>query len=355
VDITTQGGQQLFWSDSDASGAGKIVSYNSAGNYGLFTTNGGNIVMAGGAGIASPTGLAYGDFGVNLAWATLNAGTGDITMRGSSVSTGDYGIGLRFFTAASLTGRNITLVGQGATNTSTRLGNWGVGLEAASITGSGTISVTGTGGGSGSTGADNYGVLVFGSTITGTGSGAVTLTGTGGGKSGSGTNNDGVNVSGGSTVKSASGTLTLIGTAGLNGSSEGIAIQANAGITNTLGDASTQTGGITLRANSMYFNSTNTNLVLGTGTLALEPLTANTTVGLGTGSGTLSLGSALFSGSTRVFSDGFSGITIGNSTAGAIAVGGANTFSDSVALVTGGNITLNSGATITSSTQRNRH
>jgi len=47
VDITTQGGRQVFWSDSDANGAGAITSYNSAANYGLFTTNGGDLVMAG--------------------------------------------------------------------------------------------------------------------------------------------------------------------------------------------------------------------------------------------------------------------------------------------------------------------
>ena len=48
VDVTTQGGNQVFWSDSDANGAGAILSTNTTGNYGVFTTNGGDIVMAGG-------------------------------------------------------------------------------------------------------------------------------------------------------------------------------------------------------------------------------------------------------------------------------------------------------------------
>ncbi|NDF46099.1 MAG: hypothetical protein EB125_10565, partial [Betaproteobacteria bacterium] len=268
VDITTQGGRQVFWSDSDASGAGGIVSINSSANYGLFTTNGGDIVMGGGAGTTLPTGAAYGLQGVNLTLATLNAGSGDISMRGISSATVNYGIGLRFFDNVTLTGRNISLVGQGSANTAASIANWGISFEGGGITGSGAVSLTGTGGGSGSTGADNHGVLLYNASITGTGSGTVTLTGTGGGKSGSGTNNDGLRFLGGTTVKTATGALTLIGTAGLNADSDGISMDAS-GVTNTLGDATTQSGRITLRGNKLSFTGNGTNQVLGTGTLAI--------------------------------------------------------------------------------------
>jgi hypothetical protein len=344
VDITTQGGKQVFWSDSDASGSGSIISVNASSNLGFFTSNGGDIVMGGGAGTTVPTGAAYGLQGVNLSYATLNAGsTGDISLRGASSGGASYGLGLRLYVAANLTGRNITLVGQGATSSGTYANNWGIDLEGASIIGSGAISITGTGGGSGSTGNDNHGVFVYGSTVTGTGSGTLTITGTGGGKSGAGTNNDGVNVAGGSTLKTTSGTLTLIGTAGLNGSSEGIAFND---ATTTLGDATTQLGGITLRANSLSFGTLATDHIVGKGSLSIEPLTANATLGIGTGSGVLTLANSLFSGSSRMFADGFSSIILGSANTGDITVGGANTFVDSVSLVSGSNITINSGATI---------
>lgn len=89
--------------------------------------------------------------------------------------------------------------------------------------------------------------------------------------------------------------------------------------------------------------------VSGAGALSIVPYTSGTSIGLAGGTGTLALAASLFSGGSRAFTDGFSSITIGDSTSGAVTVGGALTLTDSAAIVSGGTITINSGASITDS------
>jgi filamentous hemagglutinin family protein len=342
--VSTTGGNVTYWADSDNNGSGNILlSAGTSTNNTSITTSGGAITLGGGT---DPlTGYAKGanttgadSFGVNLAgYGKLNAGTGTISLRGSTAETaGNYGIGVRLINSSSLIGGDISLTGIGSANTGSFANNWGVSMELAStITASGTLAITGTGGGGNSTGGSNLGIYLTGSTLTS--SGAMTLTGTGGGKSGDTGGNKGVYVYGGSTVVSGAGAMTLIGTGGYNGSSEGITLSGNSGQTNTLGSATAnaQTGAITLRADNPWFNFANTNQVLGTGSLTIEPLGTSFTSALTYPVSGLTVGSTL------------SGLTLGkDGNTANITVASATSIAGPIRIY-GGNITLNAGLTAT--------
>jgi hypothetical protein len=144
-------------------------------------------------------------------------------------------------------------------------------------------------------------------------------------------------------IYSTSGAITLRGV----GTSSDTGIQVPVNSTLYLGRKSdgsvTTSGNVRLVANS--FNWSGTGVVAGTGSLTIEPDTAGTTMGVGSGAGTLNLANNLFSG-TSVFKDGFSSIILGSASTGNLTVGGANAFVDNVSMVTGGNLTLASGATV---------
>ncbi|MCA0176127.1 MAG: YDG domain-containing protein [Proteobacteria bacterium] len=242
----------VLWADQDNSGAGSIQVINVP-----ITSNGGDVVMGGGLdGNADgrPDGAAIGDHGIYMDGVALNAGAGNITLRGASnQTTSAWSTGINV-ESSILSARVVTLTGTGATNTGANGGNVGVLLNTSSITASEDLFIGGTGGGSGSTGGDNHGVLILGAgvgTVTGTGSGTVTISGTGGGQAGS-SNNDGVVIND-ATIRSASGALAINGTQGVGSSSEGL--EMNTGV---LGAASGQSGAITVTSNSMYFLGINT-------------------------------------------------------------------------------------------------
>jgi fibronectin-binding autotransporter adhesin len=96
-------------------------------------------------------------------------------------------------------------------------------------------------------------------------------------------------------------------------------------------------GNITLSTDRLSLGGTPTITGTGMGTLTVVPYTAATTIGISEGSGTLSLPATLFS---TYINDGFSDITVGNSTAGAITVGGATTINSNLTLYSANNITL---------------
>ena len=232
----------------------------------------------------------------------------------------------------------------------------GVFLQAATLNaGGGNISIKGKGWQGANwndLAADYYAIGVdvvgytAGSSISTTGNGTITIDGVGGVNYDNTTQSVGINLYSGATANSLStvnGALTLLGTNGSGTSRLSAGIAVDGGLVNI----SSTTGTIGFTADSVSLIS-GTN-VSGGGKLVIQPRTAGTTIGLGTGSGTLSLASSLFSGGTRVFADGFSEITIGNSTAGNLTVGGALAFTDSTILQTNGNITLNAGASITNS------
>ena len=346
VDVTTNGGSVTYWADSDANNQGSIyLVAGTSGNTTSITTSGGSITMGGGSNLL--TGYAYGygntfanSHGINIdSYSTLSAGTGAVILRGASVaSLDDYIIGLRISGAGvSVTGGNLSLSGNAAGAVSANnKGAWGTAIiNGAAVTGSGTIDITGTGGGNTASGS-NYGVWIA-NPVTGTGSGAMTITGIGGG--GTGSNNYGINISNSTTVKSNNASLSLVGRAGSGSNSQGINLGGS-----TLGGAG-QSGGVTFSADTLSLSGSNA--LTTTGTVTFQTFTAGATIGIGTGSGTLSLPATLFSGTSRLVTDGASNIVIGSSTTGAITIGGTTTFTDNVTVQTGSNITLNTGANIT--------
>ena len=223
----------ILWADSNNDNNGGVRLEGATNSRVAISTNGGGIWIGGSNSTASwtpytgATVLTVGDgqaksggsgFAVNLDYASLNAGVGDINISGRSYATGGgYGIGVRMNGAASVIGNNITISGTGSTNGSGKNNNWGVSLEGgSSISGSGAVSVTGTGGGASP--GNNYGVYVAGSAsaISATGTGTVSVTGTAGadGSGNQSNNNHGIYITGGAKISAVDGNVSVTGTGG---------------------------------------------------------------------------------------------------------------------------------------------
>lgn len=288
--ITTQNQAVVFDADSDEDHAGSI----GLGNGTRINTNGGDIILGGGANpLTTP---AYGDgvhsegiVGFNLSnpWngldgSQLDAGGGNITAHGHTDRPSD-GVDLNVNEIWTTTGSGtITIVGSAGPN-----GHQGLVLDRATITTeNGDISVTGTAGGS------SYLALSYqAGNVISTTTGAIHMTGIGG---------------------------------------QGIFLN-----TMTVGGA-TEAGDITLTADTIDLGGGS---LQSSGALTLEPYTAGTIIGVAGGSGALSVPASAFS--TNII-DGFSSVTIGNGTAGAITVGGPITLGNNTAFVSGDDINMDS-------------
>ncbi len=333
VDVSTNSGALTYWADSDNNSTGGItLSAGSSGNRTTITTTGGNIVLGGGSdplvdsawSSTAVQGGVYLDSYTTLDAATGAATAGDISLRGASAVTNiAQGYGTRLVSNSSLAGRNITVVGTGAANTSTNGYNFGIDLGAATLTASGDMSITGTGGTSAGAGTYNVGVYLYDTNLVGSGSGALTLTGTGGNGVGA-AGHYGLWI-GQSTIKSAAGTLTLVGS---SPTYNDYGMFLGAYNTNpTLGAASGQSGNIVLRADKPYFNTSATSSVLGSGTLTVE-------------SSGNSFGSALTI-SNLTLGSGLTGLTVGKSTNTAdITMSSAANIAGPITIY-GGNVNLN--------------
>ncbi|NER34826.1 MAG: filamentous hemagglutinin N-terminal domain-containing protein, partial [Oscillatoria sp. SIO1A7] len=201
-----------------------------------IATNGGNFT-------ATATGLGGSKTGIAISNSTINAGSGNISLTGTSGSSSDSNNdGVRLSSAAALetdTGA-ISITGIAGAADSV---NDGVEIDSASVRSDrGSIAITGTGGGSLSR---NRGILVKNGTIESTGAGSISLTGTG---SSGQHNNDGIVVEGAGSRIAASGTgnITLEGRGGnaTDTSNDGIRIFSGAALETTEGRISiTGTGG----------------------------------------------------------------------------------------------------------------
>ena len=224
--VTSNGGAIVLNSDRDqttTTGGGIVVTAN-------VTSNGGNITLGGGTdpSTTAAIGTATTLDGVRVDGATLNAGAGDISVRGTS--SRDDGVQFENGGVARTTTGNIELTG---ISTATNNAN-GVELEGATTlvtSDQGDITLTGTS----STGD---GVDITDATVSSTGgvvasAGGILINGTTVGS-------DGVFLSGSATVTSVSGMITIEGDATAGGE-DGVHVGSAASVTST-GGAPNATG-----------------------------------------------------------------------------------------------------------------
>jgi hypothetical protein len=241
--ITTNGNDVIFWADSDASGSATVaggVIYVGNGSSVLTGSGAGDIVMGGGADNGGrPGGYAIGQYGLGGGYygliinnSTLNAGMGNVTLRGQgSAGFVDYAIGMRL-EGGSLTGANITIDAIGSIRGASS--NWGLQMNSFDIFGSGDINITGTGGRAGASNADvnQRGIYMYGnSLVQASGSGNITLTGIGGGGTFAQVTSHASNVGilldqANPALTTAGGTITINGTSGRNGNGPGMVLGA---------------------------------------------------------------------------------------------------------------------------------
>ena len=327
--ITSSNGELdvVLWSDTDATNGGYIHLQNTSS----ITTNGGHLWLGGGA--QSNTAWNELTIGDGHAVGTASQGPG-ILLSGTSISTegGHIFIGGKSHTERSEEFRdpigvyfpqlNRTTINSGdgriwieGLSQSTQNGSFSFGIQFESVNASTSHLVT-SNAGSGD---------------------AITLIGTGssGNMTGSVTSGIWFNDSG---VLSATGggNIRLTGTEGLPANGHSDIVFGGTGTINA------SNGDLIINANTLQLG-TNPRLS-GTGALIIQPRTANTTIGIGTGDGTLKVTSANLETN---FVDGFSGITIGSATAGDITIGDATNYNDPLTLKTADNIIMDTNASLT--------
>lgn len=296
----------------------------------LQSVNGAIVVR----GVSQGTGT--GDQGVDITTSGLvrTTGTGDIDMIGRGSGTGG-GVGVYAEFSSILQtagGGNISLTGYGST-IGVNNNNEGVKLYSGSLveiqTGANrTLSLNGTGG----TGQSyNIGVNVLGSTarMGASTTGQLVVTGVGG--NGSVTGNWGVLAEGNGVYESlGASSITFNGTGGTGTDNYGI---KHTGGTNVIGSGS-MTGAINFNADTIDLIGFGGSItVRSSGALNIQPLSAGTTIGVGTGAaGTLSLDSA----EIARLADGFSSINIGRADGTGTITVGAATFTDPLKLINTG-------------------
>jgi filamentous hemagglutinin family protein len=224
ADIVTvgTGAQNVFInSDLDSNGAGGIR----LGSGTVISSNGGNIVLGGGADPANSAavGALQNEPGIQLDNAQLISGAGSISLRGQSgngFNSGKSGLHLLNGSLVQSTTGNISIAGT-ANNSS---GSGGIGgsvngilldgLTTKVTSADGNINLTGTHIGVGTSGF-NQGLKLTGAVVESTGSGNIVLNGTGGAGV---QDNYGIFISGGgkaiSTSASGGGSITLNGISG---------------------------------------------------------------------------------------------------------------------------------------------
>ncbi|MBT9488676.1 MAG: filamentous hemagglutinin N-terminal domain-containing protein [Rubrivivax sp.] len=373
VAVATQGGSAVYRADSDGSGAGMVYLKDGAS----LSTAGGHIWMGGGAGSTTWNGLTVGDGfatggtvipkaellttvaddfknGITLYNASLDSGGGDIALFGRSGSGSDVygymGVYLGYGASVRAGAGDITVQGQASGGTSSSSTGWhyGVLMLPTGNNGSshGTTTVETTSGAVQITASAQHdqaanhsaGLALFTQNAAATAqvlstSGDITLSGQNLNASNPSYGGILATGSGRQQVLSQTGAITLIGSSA-NSAVSGLNLAAGTRIGSD--GSSAASGDITLTADSLTLASTAT--LQSSGSLTLSPSSAGTTVGLGGGSGVLSVPATAFSSS---FVDGFSQISIGRADGtGALTVGSL-TAGDALLLRSGsGGITI---------------
>jgi filamentous hemagglutinin family protein len=338
--ITIQG------TGGDAAGSGHqnygvyIGDYNDASG-GTLSSVDGNVSITGTGGNSSGS----SNNGLVLGTDSLIQATGNAAMYMSGVakgaSSGGYanGVVIEQGTTVSVKNGTLSIFGQGDTSDSGGYDD-GVNMGPGTVetTGTGNISITGTGGGSSSdsTGGDlgvdiqNSGNSLIQSTISN--GGAIIIQGMGGDAGGSGGNNIGVGLAGAS-VTAVNGNISITSLGG--GMSIGWTPQQGTNAVAIGGNATA--GTISLVTDSVSFAAGTT--IETSGNIGVKEYTANTTIGVGTGAGTLSLTDTYLGYFTFGSGNTF---TIGDANAGNITINSANTLlnTGSVTYISGGQITV---------------
>ncbi|MCV6637618.1 Ig-like domain-containing protein [Candidatus Albibeggiatoa sp. nov. NOAA] len=295
-------------------------------------------VTTSGTGAISMTGKGGNSSGGNSGVLILNGSTvqstaasgGSITINGTAGTGGtsnNSNHGVRVNGSGSLVSSvdgDINLTGTAAGGSSSTQNHGLYVDDGGQVIASGNANITGVG--NGGTGQNNqHGVLISGSgSKIQVATGNMDITGTAGGNDGSNSKGQGVRLTGNSDglLSTGSGNIKITGVSGTN-NNDGIRLQSNnAG---TIGGASA-TGTITLIADYIRFDTGA--VIQGSGALTIQPNTAGTSIGLGGGSGTLNLDD----NELGYLQDGFSSITIGDATTGAVDVNSA-TFNDPTTII----------------------
>ncbi len=331
------------------------TSYGGTAGFSLVestATGGGAITINGTGGDSGGSGEFSPGVYVDQVGTRITSVDGNITITGNgSSASGEYMGGAAVAQGASVIGTGnacISITGTShGTDTASNANAYGVDIEDASTvvsTNNGNLSLAGQGS-TASSGNGSYGVMLDGGsgyTVKVTGTGNLTIQGTGGG-TGTGGSNYGVYIEGAAPVYATSGVTTIIGIggSGSGGSNFGFATDSTSG--NKIGTSSTTTGNITLIANDMSVGAL---AVDTTGAITIEPYSTNGTVGVGSGSGNLSVTNASLSDLSS-----YSSLTIGSSAAGNLDINTSTAFTTPVTFMTGsaGNITLDHQITDTAS------
>lgn len=314
----------VLWADTDANGG--YIRTNSGCS---ITTNGGHLWMGGGSGSNTWNGLTVGN-GYALGNELNSNG---ILIIGSSMATNGGNVAL--FGKSRLG----AAVGNDGSAENTNVDGIRISPFASSLinSGAGSIVIEGV-----SQGTDQVALGVeFGSLstvthlITSSASGdAIIITGTGSQSAGTQVNTNGVFVHNGTTISATGGgNIKITGVGGSVGSTQ----QSN--YFSTGSQVNSGSGNLTVSGNTIYLAGS----FSGSGTLTIQPETAGTTIDIGGGTGTLQLPSSLFSTN---FTDGFSGMTIGNAGAGDITVNSV-TFRGNMRLLNAGKVIIGAGQTVT--------
>ncbi|MEI8033708.1 MAG: filamentous hemagglutinin N-terminal domain-containing protein, partial [Chlorobiaceae bacterium] len=363
----------VLWADSDATSGGSICLRGSSS----ITTKGGGLWMGGGSGTSSWTpytggvALTVGDgyatggtaftysgesasggtiSGVFLIDSTLSTAGGNIKIRGDSSAgalSGSTYEGIISYGNLSIDSGSGTIVldalGRGALLNSNAFAiEFGTASPGKSTTitssSSSNPAIYISADASSATQGWRTGLLAYQHpvNILATGGGGITIIGKGG-STYPGITVNSASVGGSLNVLANGGAIQIDGGANgilLNGGST-IGFKASTLITSSSSD-------ITLIADSLTLGSGD--VIQSSGALTIKPYTASTSIGLGSGTGTLKLPASYFSTN---FSNGFSSITVGGATVGsgstftgAISVDGLTFFDNIVLQNASGGITL---------------
>jgi len=278
---------------------------------------GGNISMAASVSIVPSTNFALN----TIFWSDSDATNGGSILLNNPTTITTKGGHLWIGGGSGVVDWNGLTVGNGYAQSTT---GTAVTLNTATIsTSGGDIQIKGE---STSTNKNCYGIGITAGSMN-SGSGNISLYGIGGLATVAEANCDGISVYG--PITTTTGNITLTGSSTAQQWTEGIAISISN--PNTISSTS---GNISLITNIFWMETTSR--ISSSGTLTLKPLSDGSTIGIAGGAGTLNLPTAYF---TTNFVDGFSGITIGSSTAGNIGIK-AIPFNDPVTFNANGNLNL---------------